>query len=128
MAENILNELRLLVKRQARLQEQVHHSLIKAEKLIEYPYEEKNKMRNVAEVLKHLPLEKQKELKEIMKIICRNPEVGMVILFGSYARGDQVEEKEEDGIHFKYQSDFDLLVIVLKSCSENRQKNIEQAI
>lgn len=52
----------------------------------------------------------------------------MIILFGSYARGDWVEERQEDGIHFKYQSDFDLLVIVSDICSDLRQKTIEQAI
>ncbi len=36
----------------------------------------------------------------------------MVILFGSYARGDWVEELADDGIHYQYQSDFDLLAVV----------------
>ena len=35
----------------------------------------------------------------------------MIILFGSYARNDWVEEKYDDG-NYKYQSDIDVLVIV----------------
>ena len=69
-----------------------------------------------------------KELKEIIEFICQNSEVGMVILFGSYARGDWVEEYEDDGIHFKYKSDFDLLVIVSETCKVSEQKKLEQAI
>ncbi|MEJ2066088.1 MAG: HEPN domain-containing protein [Reinekea sp.] len=36
----------------------------------------------------------------------------MLILFGSYARGDWVEELADDGVHYQYQSDFDLLAVV----------------
>ena len=35
----------------------------------------------------------------------------MIILFGSYARNEWVEEKYDEE-HYKYQSDFDILVIV----------------
>jgi uncharacterized protein len=44
--------------------------------------------------------------------ICQHAPVEMIILFGSYARGDWVEEYAADGVHFEYQSDFDLLVLV----------------
>ncbi len=54
--------------------------------------------------------------------------LALVILFGSYARGDWVEEYEDDGIHFKYQSDFDLLVIVSETCKASEQKILEQSI
>ena len=52
----------------------------------------------------------------------------MVILFGSYARGDWVEEYENDGIHFKYKSDFDLLIIVSEICKASEQKALEISI
>ncbi len=62
--------------------------------------------------LDHLPTEKQEQLRLAVDIIVRAVKPDMLILFGSYARGDWVEEKEPDGIHFRYQSDFDLLAIV----------------
>jgi uncharacterized protein len=129
MAETILDELKLLVKKQARLQEKVNNSLLKAEKFAKYSRKEiKNEIKNMIKAMQHLPSKKQQELEKIVSIICQYPEVDMVILFGSYARGDWVEEYEEDGTHFKYQSDFDLLIVASKSCSATRQKTIEQAI
>ena len=79
-------------------------------------------------LLAHFPTKKQEELKEILNFICQHPEVGLVILFGSYARGDWIEEYENDGIHFKYQSDFDLLIIVAETCKASEQKKLEQSI
>ena len=39
-------------------------------------------------------------------------ELAMLILFGSYARGDWVNDRyEEDGVVYTYESDFDLLVV-----------------
>ena len=81
--------------------------------------------------LSHLPPEKQQELHELMQPICQLPQIEMVILFGSYARGNWVEEYADDGIHFKYQSDFDLLIIVeTRSASEQIRikREIEKAI
>ncbi len=67
--------------------------------------------------LAHLPKHKQQELKEITSITKANPGVEMVILFGSYARGDWVEDVYTEGhITYEYKSDFDILVIV-----KNRQ-------
>lgn len=62
--------------------------------------------------LDHLPENKQAELQRLVEILSQPAEVEMIILFGSYARGTWVEEYAEDGIHFQYQSDFDLLLIV----------------
>ena len=59
--------------------------------------------------LAHIPQQKQAELKKITQIICENcAGVLMLILFGSYARGDYklVRGKERGK-----KSDFDLLVI-----------------
>ncbi|HVV68262.1 MAG TPA: HEPN domain-containing protein [Gammaproteobacteria bacterium] len=81
--------------------------------------------------LAHLPPDKQQELHELLQPICQLAQVEMVILFGSYARGNWVEEFADDGMHFKYQSDFDLLIIVeTRSASEQAriQREIEKAI
>ena len=43
--------------------------------------------------LAHLPKQKRHELLLITEIICEKfPDVQMIILFGSYARGDWVED------------------------------------
>jgi len=55
--------------------------------------------------LSHLPLAKQQELHEIVQLIRQMSQAEMIILFGSYARGDWVEEYANDGVHFQYQSD-----------------------
>ena len=62
--------------------------------------------------LTHLPEQKQQELENIVHIIKEGVDVEMIILFGSYARGDWVEELDEKGVYYRYQSDFDILVIV----------------
>jgi HEPN domain-containing protein/predicted nucleotidyltransferase len=64
--------------------------------------------------LAHLPKHKREELKLVTEIIRDEcPTVLMVILFGSYARGDWVEDTYiEDGVTYEYASDFDILVVV----------------
>ena len=62
--------------------------------------------------LDHLSEEKQHQLRWVVDIICETTSADMLILFGSYARGDWVEELADDGVHYQYQSDFDLLAIV----------------
>ena len=129
MAESILNELLLLVKQQTGLQEKLESQLLKTEKLLAFSRKEtKSKIKAMTELLQHLPPEKQQELKKIIEFICQHAEVGMVILFGSYARGDWIEEYEDDGIHFKYKSDFDLLIIVSETCKAYEQKRLENSI
>ena len=129
MAESILNQLLLLVKQQTGLQEKLENQILKTEKLLAFSRKEtKSNIKSMTKLLQHLPKEKQKELKKIIEIICKHPEVGMVILFGSYARGDWVEEYEDDDIHFKYQSDFDLLIIVSETCKTYEQKKLENSI
>ncbi len=62
--------------------------------------------------LEHLPAEKRAELDIIREVILEKiPDVRMVILFGSYARGNWVEDThmEDNAIHV-YESDFDILV------------------
>lgn len=129
MAESIVNELFFLLKQHDNLQEKVKNYLWKTEKILLFSKQEiKSKLKAMIKALQHLPKKKQKELKKILELICQHPEVGMVILFGSYARGDWVEEYEDDGIHFKYQSDFDFLIIVSDTCKASEQKKLAQSI
>ncbi|WP_026631085.1 nucleotidyltransferase domain-containing protein [Dyadobacter alkalitolerans] len=58
--------------------------------------------------LAHLPDHKQEELLFITEIIIENVHAEMVILFGSHARGDWVEDYQQ---HTEYVSDYDILVI-----------------
>ena len=52
-------------------------------------------------------------IEEILKI--RKGKIALIILFGSYARGDWVsDEYVEDNITYTYQSDIDLLIILRK--------------
>jgi len=64
--------------------------------------------------LSHLPEYKRDELKRVREIILDEcPTVLMIILFGSHARGDWVEDRHvEDDVLYEYMSDFDILVIV----------------
>ncbi|HVV67645.1 MAG TPA: HEPN domain-containing protein [Gammaproteobacteria bacterium] len=75
----------------------------------------------------HLPAEKQKELSEIIAIIRQHSAVEMIILFGSYARGDWREKLTEDGQHFVYQSDFDILLVV-ETRSTTQQASLQRDI
>jgi predicted nucleotidyltransferase/HEPN domain-containing protein len=64
--------------------------------------------------LSHLPKYKKDELRAITGIITEMIDAEFIILFGSYARGDWVEDKYvgDDGTLYEYKSDYDLLVIV----------------
>ncbi|AJQ95799.1 putative conserved protein-like C-terminal domain of eukaryotic chaperone, SACSIN [Gynuella sunshinyii YC6258] len=61
--------------------------------------------------LDHLPLDKQEQLRHAVDIIVQAVQPCMLILFGSYARGDWVDHLEEDRVHYRYQSDMDILAI-----------------
>jgi len=74
--------------------------------------------------IEFLPSNKRQELHAIVQAIRQYPEVEMIILFGSYARGKWIEEYADDGVHFQYQSDYDLLVIV-KTRSTSAQHRLE---
>lgn len=72
---------------------------------------------------KHLPADKKTELKAVVDTILAHHDVEMIILFGSYARGDWVEDQyEEDGITYEYRSDYDILIVTADKDSE---RNIE---
>ena len=63
--------------------------------------------------LAHLPLYKKQELKRLKSIILgKVPQTQLIILFGSHARGNWVDDEYvEDHITYSYKSDFDILVI-----------------
>ncbi len=68
---------------------------------------------------KHLPQYKLDELKRMVAEIRARHDVEMIILFGSFARGNWVEDAyEEDGIHYEYRSDFDVLVVTADKTQE----------
>ncbi len=63
--------------------------------------------------IRHLPIEKQDELNQIASFVRETREVEMIILFGSYARGNWVEDTyTENGTTYEYKSDYDLLFVV----------------
>jgi HEPN domain-containing protein/predicted nucleotidyltransferase len=62
--------------------------------------------------LSHLPPEDQSALRSIAERIREAVPVEMMILFGSYARGDWVIDRyTEDGVLYEYISDYDILVV-----------------
>ncbi|MCF0065756.1 HEPN domain-containing protein [Dyadobacter chenwenxiniae] len=69
--------------------------------------------------LSHLPQNKQDELKEITQIIIEKVPAEMIILFGSYARGDWVEDYQEK---YEYVSDFDILIVTKDKNSAKQVK------
>ena len=70
-----------------------------------------------------MPEHKREELKLIVKIIRQKfSSSHMIILFGSYARGEWVEDIHTQGhITYEYISDFDILVLTrLKKTAQNQ--------
>ena len=73
--------------------------------------------------IRHLPPEKQYELNKLVSYVVESRPVEMIILFGSYARGDWVEDKYiENGTTFEYKSDYDLLFVVDSEEKAHRYK------
>jgi predicted nucleotidyltransferase/HEPN domain-containing protein len=63
--------------------------------------------------LTHLPQQKQEEILAIADAVKLLTEPAMIILFGSYARGNFVDDEYASaGITYSYNSDYDILVIV----------------
>jgi len=63
--------------------------------------------------LSHLPEDKKNQVLELKDLILKKvPAADKIILFGSYASGNWVEDKyTENGIRYEYVSDFDVLII-----------------
>ena len=53
--------------------------------------------------LAHTDERKRMELETIVRMIRKAITVEMIILFGSYARGNAVEELDEQGVYLRYQ-------------------------
>ncbi|RFA25532.1 hypothetical protein CAI21_19040 [Alkalilimnicola ehrlichii] len=70
--------------------------------------------------LGYLPETKRKELDRIVELIAEAVDPLMIILFGSYARGDYKEEKDlKPGRWSGHASDYDLLIIVHDGTTES---------
>lgn len=70
--------------------------------------------------IKYLPVEKQRDLEYLVKLIRENLEdCEMIILFGSYARNDYVDydQRTEFGLRTCYMSDYDILVVTRRKIS-----------
>ena len=66
-----------------------------------------------------IPEDKKKELEAVISLLTKNAEIELIILFGSFARGDWVSDRYKEGhITYEYQSDFDLLVVVKNEALE----------
>jgi uncharacterized protein len=62
--------------------------------------------------ISHLPQSKQQELQRVTQLIVETVGPEKVILYGSHARGNWVEDRYTEGhITYEYISDYDLLVI-----------------
>jgi len=73
-----------------------------------------------------LPDDKQREIKHLASLICEHYTPTTIILFGSYARGNWVEEKFEEDVPFhRYQSDYDVLVLI-DDRRINNQRQLEE--
>ncbi|RFA26231.1 hypothetical protein CAI21_17265 [Alkalilimnicola ehrlichii] len=70
--------------------------------------------------LSHLPAEKQQELEQITGLIDEAVKPELVILYGSYARGDYKEEKDLAPQRWSgHASDYDILVAVSDNTTES---------
>lgn len=89
--------------------------------------------------LSHLSEAKQKQILQIVEIIKEVAAPEKVILFGSHAKGKQVEHRYtgKDGIKYEYISDYDFLVVTknntikeyeLEDIINNRTSRIEPSI
>ena len=62
--------------------------------------------------LDHLPFNYQQDLAAIKELTLKCLPAELIILFGSYARGDYVVDTYvEDGITYEYTSDYDILIV-----------------
>ena len=75
------------------------------------------------QLLLHITESKQQELTYLTELLKTCKGVEMVILFGSYARGEQTEDMySEKGTIYEYKSDFDILVVTTHDDLGNNHK------
>ncbi|WP_437922402.1 HEPN domain-containing protein [Sphingobacterium sp. LRF_L2] len=78
--------------------------------------------------LSHLPLHKQNELAEIVKVIREVADPAKIILFGSHTSDKWVEDEyDEGGATYSYISDYDILV-VLPDGDKDREHDVASKI
>ena len=97
------------------------------------PYRIRVTISTMKKSLSHLPKRKRDELARVVDVIRKGaPQTEMIILFGSHARGDWVEEIYVEGhTTYEYCSDFDILVIVKSpkiANSTNRWYRVERTL
>ena len=81
--------------------------------------------------IKYLPETTQEELNFLVESITRHiPRCVMIILYGSYARGEYVlwDEKIEFGVHTSYQSDLDILVVTFGANARVTEWQLEEKV
>lgn len=83
--------------------------------------------------LRHLPKHLQEQLASIRECILElaKDDLAMIVLFGSYARGNWVDDRyTEDQITYRYQSDFDILLVVneRRMAQQRQASQLEAAI
>jgi len=72
------------------------------------------------ESLSHLPPFKGDEIQKVVEIIKEVANPLKVLLFGSYAKGQQVEHRYvENGILYEYKSDYDFLVVTREGAEKD---------
>jgi len=78
-------------------------------------------MTTLAKILSHLPPDKIQELESVTGRITDTGEAEIVVLFGSYARGDY---REERGANRVKRSDYDILVAV----TDGKKEAVEESL
>jgi uncharacterized protein len=82
--------------------------------------------------LEHLPEDKREELMLITDLIVEKMQPDFVLLFGSYARGNWVEDQyTEDEILYEYKSDYDILVVTetkLDNSLSHKWRDLEKQV
>ncbi len=79
----------------------------------------------------HLPAHKQQELRSLIgTILAEVPETRMIILYGSYARGNYVEfdARVEFGVPTEFRSDYDIEVVVSDNAPADVSGRISAAV
>ncbi len=96
--------------------------------MIGFNLNKSNKDLGIQTTISHLPREKQQELEQITEIVSDLEGVEMVILFGSYARGDWREEKALKPNRWSgHASDYDILVVTKEPTDVGFERVVREA-
>ncbi len=92
-------------------------------------YETRDTHEKMRTDLHHLPEEKQRELGQVSRSLGEMAGVEMVILYGSYARGDWKEDKDlKPGRWSGHASDYDILVITKEPTDTHFEREVRDAV